>query len=133
MIKCIGCLKLVREEMTRANLGREVYYNCPDIFPYMTSIGGLLHPGKGLEEAVRKDCSEQIGEHCILCDKPGKPYGREIVFMCQDHDRAWGKWLDEHPDRRAYLSPGGHRVKQANWIEVFREFIEEARENVRDS
>lgn len=120
LIKCMGCYELRRRELNMSH-GVDVVYECPRL-PYMTSIGGLLRPASGTKKAA-EDCPEDILQHCILCSKPGKSYGRQVVFMCEDHDRAWGKWLEEHPERRAYLSPHG-RLKLANWVEVFREFIE---------
>ncbi len=127
MIKCIGCYGLRRNELTVG--GRPlVVYNCPGFFPYECALSGLLLPGSGIVEAV-KDCPEQLGEHCILCAKPWvTSYGfPPNVFACKEHDQAWGKWLKDHPDRHAYISPIG-RLRKANWVEVFREFIEDMRE-----
>ena len=122
MIKCIGCNDLLREEL---DVGGKhlVVYNCPRFFPYSTVISGLIRPGSGIVEAVR-DCNEDPLSHCVLCSNTKIiHYGQDIVSICSKHDLAWGKWLDEHPERRAYLAPKG-RVRQSNWIEVFREFIE---------
>ena len=129
LIKCIGCFKLVRVEMLRASNALEVYYDCPGIFPYMTSIGGILRPGKGIEEAA-KDCADDPLSHCILCteDTDIAHYGENITAICHEHNLAWGQWLDGHPERRAYLAHKG-RVKRANWVEVFREFIEDMRKD----
>ena len=125
-IKCIGCYDLVREELTLEGKPL-VVYNC-SLFPYACALSGLLYPGKGILEAVAK-CPERIDTHCILClQRPNHfPYGNGMVFICKEHDRAWTKWLDEHPDRRAYLSPR-NRLNKRNWIEVFREFIDGFRE-----
>ena len=125
MIKCIGCNDLLREEL---DIGGKhlVVYNCPRFFPYACALSGLLRPVSGITEAV-KDCPEQLGAHCILCSKTELvTYGLQDVFICKEHDRAWFKWLEEHPERRAYLAPRG-RSRQSNWIEVFREFIEDMR------
>jgi len=60
-----------------------------------------------------------------------KHYGYEpLVYICGEHDKAWSAWLDE-PDeygnvRTEYLAPQG-RVRRGNWIELFREFIEDMR------
>ena len=124
-IKCIGCLELHREEMkiTSQNLG---VYKCSR-FPYYAAISGLLHPGKGILAAVA-DCPEDPLEHCILCPSTEVThYGDNIVSTCSEHYQAWSKWLDQHPERRAYLHSPHGRAKKANWIEVFREFIEDMR------
>jgi len=127
VIKCIGCYELLREEVELKGKPMVVYM-CPRFFPYACVISGLLRPGKGIIEGV-KLCPETPDEHCILCGKTDVThYGREIV-MCKEHDRAWGKWLDQHPERRARFSPKG-RLRTPNWIEVFREFIEEMRPSV---
>lgn len=120
-IKCIGCYHLLREERTLE--GRQlVVYACP-LFPYATVISGLLRPGSGIVEAV-KLCSEDPLSHCVLCSNTKiTHYGQDIVSICKEHDAAWSKWLDIHRDRRAHLAPRGRSVK-ANWVEVFREFIE---------
>jgi len=126
MIKCVGCYDLLREELT---LGGKplIVYNCPRFFPYACALSGLIRPGSGITEAV-EDCPEQLGAHCILCTKTELvSYGLQDVFICKEHDRAWGKWLEDHPERRAYLAPKG-RLRQSNWIEVFREFIEDMRQ-----
>lgn len=128
-IKCIGCYDLRREELVLG--GRPlVVYNCPTYFPYACALSGLLRPGLGVQRAV-EDCPERIDGHCILCSKTelmsfGDP---PLVFICKEHYRAWFKWLDEQRNRRAFLSPKGRSVK-ANWIEVFREFVEDMRKEV---
>jgi len=56
-----------------------------------------------------------------------KEYGYEpLVYICREHDKAWGTWLDKHPGKRDHIAPRGRSVR-ANWIEVFREFIEDMR------
>lgn len=124
-IKCIGCYALLREELTLK--GRPlVVYDCPLFFPYACALSGLLQPGSGIVEAV-KDCLEHPEEHCILCSKTEVThYGDLPLAACHEHHKAWSKWLDEHPEREAYLKPMG-RLRKANWIEVFREFIEDMR------
>jgi len=126
LIKCIGCIDLLREEV-ELNGKPLVVYNCPRFFPYATFISGLIRPGKGIIEAV-EDCPKRIDEHCILCTKTTlTTFGKRIVYICIEHSKAWSKWLDEHPERRAYFVPKD-RVRGANWIEVFREFIEDMRQ-----
>ena len=147
-IKCIGCYELVREEikLSPRELTRDeggsfwwkpfkitggllVLYDCPR-FTYATTIGGLLRPCKGIIEAVRLCPDNPLG-HCAVCSTTKIiHYGQDIVSICSKHDLAWGKWLDEHPERRAYLAPKG-RVRQSNWIEVFREFIEDMRKEAK--
>ena len=105
--------------------GVEVVYECPRL-PYMTTIGGLLRPADGTTK-VAEDCPTDPLSHCAVCSRTKiYHYGQDIVSICQEHDIAWGKWLDEHPERRDHLAPRGRSVK-ANWIEVFREFIEDIR------
>ena len=121
-IKCIGCFSLLRVEMT---LGGLVAYNCHR-FPYVCAMPGLLRPGRGILRAVN-DCPYDPLSHCVLCSSTKiTHYGQDIVSICEEHGAAWGKWLDEHPERRAHLAPRGRTVK-ANWVEVFREFIEDCK------
>jgi len=128
VIKCVGCYDLLREELELE--GKHlVVYNCPRFFPYLCSLRGLIYPGKGIIKAAR-DCPERIDRHCILCAKTDAVrlfrYGEEMVFMCKDHGQDWREWLDEHPERFAHIAPKG-RLNRSNWIEVFREFIEDMR------
>jgi len=124
MIKCIGCLKLLREEIDFDDK-HLVVYTCPR-FSYACAVSGLLRPGKNLLEAA-ENCPEDPLSHCAVCSSTEiSHYGKDIIAICKEHDRAWSRWLEEHPERRAYLSPRG-RLKMANWIEVFREFIEDMR------
>lgn len=121
MIKCVGCYELRREELTVE--GRPlVVYNCPRFFPHECALSGLLRPDKYITEAVEA-CPMSLGHHCILCPKT---YVTSYGTACEEHDRAWWKWLTEHPERRAYLAPLD-RLRKANWLEVFREFIEDMR------
>lgn len=124
-IKCIGCLKLHREEIELHGKPL-IVYRC-DRFPYAAVISGLLRPGKGIQKAA-KDCHEDPLSHCVLCSKPpaGKYGAPGIAATCSEHHEAWGKWIDEHPDFHSRVAPRGRAVK-ANWIDAFREFIEEAR------
>jgi hypothetical protein len=138
VIKCVGCYHLVRKDM-RVNpehwksykLKGDILttYECPKFFEYCTTLDGLLRPGKATLEAV-KLCHEEPLSHCALCSEPPSyKYGYpEIAAACKKHHQSWTKWLDEHPDRRAHLAPRGRAVR-ANWIEVFREFIEDMRRN----
>jgi len=131
MIKCIGCYDLLREEMNLGgqplygHTGKIVVYNCPR-FPYACVLSGLLRPGLGVQKAA-EDCPEDPLSHCAVCSNTKIiHYGQDIVSICSEHDKAWGKWLDQHPERRAHLAPRGRSIK-ANWIEVFREFVEDNR------
>lgn len=122
-IKCIGCYELRRMEMT---LGGLVTYDCPH-FPYVCALSGLLRPGSGIVKAVN-DCLVDPLSHCAICSNTKIiHYGKDIVSICKEHGTAWGKWLNEHPKRRAHLAPRG-RVVKANWVEVFREFVEDMRQ-----
>lgn len=139
-IKCIGCFDLLREELTISDVAFKRYrrkkpentlvvYNCPRFFPYACALSGLLKPGSGIVEAV-KICPDDPLSHCTVCSSTKiSHYGGDIVGICKEHDAAWGKWLDEHPERRAYLGPK-HRVVKANWVEVFREFVEDMRREI---
>jgi len=124
-IKCIGCYYLLREELTLG--GRPlVVYDCPLFFPYTCALSGLLRPGSVIVKAV-ETCPEEPLSHCVICsNKEITHYGQDIVSVCKEHDTAWTKWLNEHPERRAHMSPRG-RVVKANWVEVFREFVEDIR------
>ena len=123
-IKCIGCYELHREELTLEGEPL-VVYSC-DRFPYACALSGLLRPGTGILEAV-KMCPEDPLSHCIVCSNTKIIHGGEdIVSICSEHYKAWGKWLDENPERRAHLAPRGRSVK-ANWVEAFREFVEDMR------
>ena len=124
-IKCIGCLELRRQGVTIEGRPLLVYI-CPR-FPYACALSGLLRPGSGIVEAV-KDCPENPLSHCIICSNTKIiHYGQDIVSICAEHDKAWGKWLDEHPQRRAQIAPRGRSVR-GNWVEVFREFVEAMRQ-----
>jgi len=123
-IKCVGCYDLSREELDFTE-GKLVVYNCPR-FPYMCAMSGLLRPSRGILKAVN-DCPDDPLSHCAVCSITKiTHYGQDIVSICEEHGAAWGKWLDEHPERRAHLAPRGRSVK-ANWVEVFREFVEDCR------
>jgi hypothetical protein len=130
-IKCVGCYDLKTEKLTLAGKPL-VVYNCATYFPYACALSGLLHPGKDIFEAV-DTCPKRIDRYCILCPQPPShgSYGKGMVFICKTHDLAWRKWLDEHPDRQKYLAPHD-RLNKPNWIEVFREFIEEMRNPVKE-
>ena len=136
-IKCIGCFNLTREVVAISGMGLKVYrtdgntlvlYYCSEgRFPYQTVVSGLIRPGMGISKAAI-DCPEDPLSHCILCSETNiSHYGQDIVSICREHDRAWGKWLDEHPEKREHIAPRGRSVK-ANWVEVFREFIEDMRQ-----
>jgi len=124
-IKCISCLELLQEELTVE--GRPlVVYNCPRYFPYAAALSGILRPGSGIVEAI-KDCPDDPLSHCVICSNTEiSHYGQDIVSACKEHYDAWSAWLDEHPERRAHLAPRGRSIK-ANWVEVFREFVEDIR------
>lgn len=137
-IKCIGCYDLLREELIISDVAFKGYrrnkpentlvvYICPRFFPYACALSGLLHPGSGIIEAV-KDCNENPEGHCILCSKIGfMAYGDLPLVTCKEHYKAWSKWLDAHPERLEHIRPRS-RVIRANWVEVFREFIEDMRQ-----
>ncbi|MBA7712434.1 hypothetical protein ES703_121408 [subsurface metagenome] len=121
-IKCIGCYDLLREELTLEGKPL-VVYNCPRFFPYACAMSGLLRPSTGILKAANR-CPDDPLSHCAVCSNTKiTHYGQDIVSICKEHDAAWSKWLDMHLDRRAYLRPRS-RVIKANWVEVFREFIE---------
>jgi len=129
MIKCIGCNDLLREELDVGGK-KLVVYNCPRFFPYACALSGLLRPSTGILKAGEM-CPDDPLSHCVVCSNTKiTHYGQAIVSICSKHDIAWGKWLEEHPERRAYFVPKG-RVKKANWIEVFREFIEDMRKEAK--
>ena len=138
--KCVGCLELKRDVVEVSAMGLKNYrtdggkltlYHClRGYFPYQAVISGLMKPSTGINMAARK-CPKIISGHCILCleTKELRHYGHEpLVYICSKHDRAWGSWLDEHPGKRDYIAPKVRSVR-ANWIEVFREFIEDMRQN----
>jgi hypothetical protein len=132
MVKCVGCHYLQREILKWATPGPRlptVVYDCfLGRLPYSTTLGGLFRPYYRILQASEK-CQEQPTSRCVVCLKTSelKTYGQDnFVSICKEHDKAWGKWLSEHPDRSAYLAPRG-RVIKANWVDVFREFIEDMR------
>ena len=122
-IKCLGCLELRRDAV---NEKLTVYHcNARGGFPAV-AIRSLLRPGKSLLKAVAGCPKDPLG-HCVLCPKPPAIHmGQDILSICQEHYNAWSAWLDAHPDRRAHLAPKG-RARKANWVEVFREFVEDIR------
>ena len=124
-IKCIGCFELFREERDFDNK-HLVTYICPRYFPYACALSGLLLPSTGILKAANM-CPEDPLSHCAVCSNTEiTHYGQDIVSICKEHNAAWSKWLDEHPERHAHLAPRGRSVK-ANWVEVFREFVEDMR------
>jgi hypothetical protein len=128
-IKCIGCGQLKREQDIKALTSPLVIYGCTR-FPYWCALSGLLHPSKGVEKAAA-ECPVDISLGCIVCGKNPSGlyhYGENptIAYVCPTHDRAWGHWLNMHPEKREYFKPRS-RVITARWIEVFREWVEEAR------
>ena len=147
--KCVGCYLLRREvldigEHERSFLkgrrktgeGNLIVYDCMDgRYQYKAAISGLLKPCVGINNAAH-DCPRVIEGHCIFCSETQnlRHYGPEpLVYICGKHDKDWGTWLAE-PDsygniRREYLTPRG-RVRRENWIELFREFVEEMRQQL---
>ncbi len=128
-IKCIGCYELSREEMEVSDKNLVVYI-CRRFFPYYCHLSGLLRPARGLLKAVEM-CPEQPLSRCVLCQQMTDLifYGKSIesiASMCSEHNSAWSKWLNEHPERSSHLAPKGRSIR-ANWVEVFREFIEDMR------
>ena len=127
-IKCVGCYDLLREVLVFDGKSL-VVYKCPHFFPYACALSGLLRPGSGILKAV-EDCPENPLSHCAVCsDTKILLYGQDVISICSKHDAAWSQWLEEHPERMAHLAPRGRSIK-ANWIEVFREFIEGERASV---
>jgi len=127
-IKCVGCYDLLREELDVGGK-KLVVYNCPRFFPYACALSGLLHPSTSILKAAEM-CPDDPLSHCAVCsDTKITHYGQDIVSICLEHDDAWGEFLLEHPERRDYLAPRGRSVK-ANWVEVFREFVEDLRVSV---
>ena len=125
-VKCVGCYHLTRQEIKLS--GKDlIVYDCEFLFPYACTLGGLIRPGKGTSKAA-EHCGIRLDVECIVCgQKPDMQYGYPpFVWICEKHDQAWGKWLDEHPERRKHLKPRARVIKR-NWIEVFREFIESTR------
>lgn len=123
-IKCIGCYDLHRRVL-KFDGRRLIVYKCSR-FHYACAMSGLLRPGSGIVKAV-EDCPEKPLSHCILCSSTKiYHYGQDIVSLCKEHDADWGKWLYKHPERRKHLAPRGRSIK-ANWVEVFREFVEDMR------
>ncbi len=127
-VKCISCSELRREEL-RFKGKPMVVYNCARYFPYACALSGLFRPASRIVEAV-KDCPELVDLNCVVAgclNLDLTTYGKDkMVFICKDHDRAWGKWLDEHPKKRDYIAPLGS-TRRSNWVEVFREFVESQR------
>ena len=126
VIKCVGCRELVRE--TAARRGRSfVIYTCQRYLPFWCTLSGLLRPGTRLQEAVR-DCPWVEGNSCALCaHAPEESLGGEgVVYLCEGHLAAWSGWLNIHPGKREYIRPNKRPIL-ARWVEVFREFMEDAR------
>jgi len=145
--KCIGCYQLRREELDiemsrifkdrrKNDEGKLVVYDCLDgLYPYQAAISGLLHPSVGINQAAR-GCPRVNEGHCILCPETDNllSYGKEpLVYICKEHDKAWENWLDEVDSysnvRREYIAPRGQMIRSI-WIELFREFIEEIRQQL---
>ena len=130
-LKCIGCFQLrrIQQGMTsRRGTGSVlVAYDCiQGRYPYRVTIGGLLRPTNTIIDLV-KECPEDPLRHCVVCAKTKIiHYGEDIVSICSEHDKAWGEWLEQHPERQSYMHPKG-RNRHANWVEVFREFVEDVR------
>lgn len=129
-IKCTACPELRREKI--AFSGKSLMtFRCP-LYPYATTIGGLVRPGKGVREAVEK-CRRNPRQSCTICRSGSKLHRLGGIFdddcvavLCGNHYHAWSEWLDSHPEHRQRLAPKG-RVVHANWVDVFREFVEEMR------
>lgn len=136
-VKCIGCSQLEREAQPIDKVNPKfplIIYHCSR-FPYWCALSGLLRPSKAIENAA-SNCSVDIRHSCIICGSRIKKnivsYGEpNIAFTCVKHYRAWSQWLDEHLEKRDSYSPRG-RVIHAKWIEVFREWVEEARRSEAD-
>jgi hypothetical protein len=141
-IKCTGCIELRRGvfdtkaidlKRYRTESGKYILYICSKgYFPYQTTIGGLLRPGRALKEALAA-CPERPRGSCVICHKTEKLThlgGIEeetcTAAVCSEHYKAWSTWLDEHPEKRQHIAPKG-RPRHAEWVDVFREFIDDKR------
>jgi hypothetical protein len=127
-LKCIGCNQLRREKRPLWGSNEvNIVYTCP-LFPYVPSISGLIRPASGITRAAEK-CPEDPTKSCIICGtgKHLTTYGIDVLRTCVTHYKAWSKWLDERPEKREVMRPLG-RVRDAGWIDVFREFVEESRQ-----
>lgn len=126
-LKCIGCGLLKREIVTYHG-NQLVAYNCIGLHPYAVAISGLLRPSAAITRAAEK-CHVDPTKHCIICGtgRGLTTYGIEVLRTCVKHYKAWSKWLDEHPDKEAAMRPLG-RIRDAAWIDVFREFVEDMRQ-----
>ncbi len=132
MLKCAGCLYLIREAQDPEKINPKfplVIYGCEEErLPYWTSINGLMRPGKGNQRAA-DNCSKNVTCGCVVCGAHEKllSYGKDdFVYICPNHDKAWGKWLDDHPGKREYIHPR-KTIITSHWIEVFWKFVAEAR------
>lgn len=123
-LKCVACGDLRRVVMKRASGEEEVYYEC-DRFPYMTSVGGLFRPAKGTSEAAA-ECPKPDA-HCLLCDSMNLEIMGLNIKLCLSHGQAWSAWLDKYPEKREFATRRGYGPQPEHWLEVFREWVEEAR------
>jgi hypothetical protein len=126
MIKCIGCPYLRRKTTRKGMKMNLVVYDCPE-FPYMCALSGLLRPSSQIAYAAVYCGIDTSG--CAVCGSPAyHSYGHEPVITraCQEHDAAWGAWLNKKDPDRQRLAPKG-RNRQSAWVEMFREFVEDSR------
>lgn len=129
-LKCIGCNQLRQEKHELWGSTKvEIVYTCP-LFPYATTIGGLMVPSSGITRAADK-CPVDISKGCIICGASDElsTFGDDkIVYICKKvHGHAWRRWLDKHLEKREAFKPRS-RIIISVWIEIFREFVEESRQ-----
>jgi len=125
-LKCLGCQSLEREILPVKGHDLVVYDCYLSRFPYMAALRGLLKPSQGIARAA-ENCPEPQMNECLACGQRAlTAMSRWQLRVCRQHYLAWSDWLDKHPDRRGYFSPG-RRVIGSRWLEVFLEFVAEAR------
>lgn len=127
-VKCIGCDQLVREVNRDHPKFAPVLYTC-EKFSYSCALSGLLKPSKGIEKAAA-DCPVDISKGCVVCGT-GQDltyYGEEpVAYICRTHEIAWAQWLSvPGKNRHEYIRPR-RRLIGSRWIELFREFVQEAK------
>lgn len=124
-VQCIACVDLKREVKKVEGTDLVVYHCGWGKFPYMCALSGLEKPSEGIARAA-DGCELFDRQRCVVCGgKEGLTMtGKGRINICRVHDRAWGKWLDSHPEKRDYLS-GKTRLIFSGWLAVFLEFAAE--------
>lgn len=131
-IKCLACPHLARRTFQRKGGHLEVVFACSQgRFPYQAALSGLLKPSLGIAQAAQ-NCPQLDWGRCLVCRRPGEVrLGRGFrIALCQEHDRAWGSWLLDHPEKRGYFKPHNRPI-YSRWLEVFWEFVAGARGSVK--